>query len=467
MIATSRQTTRLPLLPALDFVVGALLIAFLTLFHEEITAGPRRAAIVASAVLVIVVLLQRSVIRKRGLTVGLTYLLLLGVFHCGLLLTYAVNGSVTLLNSRDTAWLWSSGLPEAAWVSALGVAAFGTGYALLSGRAAPAGAPSERGPMSDSTSENMGIVGLLAFGAGLAGWLFWTIASGAFALGGSYIEFLSRTADKPMPFTYLAMGLGLPMTAGASRTVRRVGLGLFVLWAGPAFLIGLRGEVILPLAAYLVVAARHRRLPLAGMAVGGFTLLCLGAFVRGFRTAGLNNGAIEWRAFNPIDGLAELGYSIRPVVTALGWRVTGEPPVGMDTYLNPVRRLLSPVVQTDTPTVVQDPSALSTTVSGRIGPIGGSSIAEAYRVQGAFSVIVVLLLVGLTCRVLDSLPVTETWDALVGGSAFILFLWIRNDFVPVPAQILLMLFVVGLASLLPSKPSGRPAAVRGLAEQGR
>lgn len=451
-------------LPQSPLVVTSVTLLILLVFHDEIVSGPRLAAAVTSVVLLLVGTVHRPVVRQRGLTVGLTYLILLGLFHCGLLLPYALSGTVRVFNSRDTTWLYGPVLAEAAWVAAVGIAAFGVGYAVLTRPVETGGPPADVPPGAtvDSRSLSLGIVGLVIFSTGLAAWLYWSLQSGALTLGGSYLDYLARTSDKPLPYTYLAMGLGLPMTAAASPAIRRVGLGLFLVWAGPAFLLGLRGEVILPLAAFLVVAARHRRLPLWAIAGGGFGLLSLGAFVRGFRTAGLGTGSINWGAFNPLDGVAELGYSIRPIVTVVGWRATGDPQVGLDTYLNPVLRLLSVLVPMDAPSVSNDPAALSTSVRTRVGPIGGSTIAEAYRAHGLLSLIAVMALVGLTCRILDNLPTDQEWDALVGGVAFILFLWIRNDFVPVPAQILLMLFVVWVASLLPSaSPRARPWVTRG------
>lgn len=448
-------------MPPLVVTGGLLFLLFA--FHDEIVSGPRLAAAVTSVVFLVVVAVQIPVTRQRGLTVGLTYVLLLGLFHCGLLLPYALSGTIRVLNSRDTPWLYGPLLPEAAWIAAVGIAAFSVGYAVFTRPIETGGPPtdSRSGSTAGGTRGSQGIVGLILFSAGLAAWLFWSLQSGALTLGGSYIEYLARTRDLPLWYAYLAMGLGFPMTAAASPAIRRAGLGLFLAWAGPAFLLGLRGEVILPLAAFLVVAARHRRLPLLAMAGGWFSVLCLGAFVRGFRTAGLGTGTIDWGAFNPFDGIAELGYSIRPIVTVLGWQGNGDPQVGLATYLNPAMRIVSLFVPTDTPSVLNDPAALSTSVRTRVGPIGGSTIAEAYRIQGLLSLVLVMVLVGLTCRILDNLPAGQAWDAIVGGVAFILFLWIRNDFVPVPSQLVAVIAIVWGASLLPHSSLGeRPRVAR-------
>lgn len=453
-----------PSAPRLPALTPAVVLAFVLAFRDEISSTPRVAAAVASVTLLLVALSVWHMARSRGVTVGLTYILLLGLFHCGLLFSMALTGKVTLFNAYDTTWAHSSVVPDAAWVASVGMASFGAGYSLFARRAREVDRPRtddadalQTAPIAHGAA--IGIVGLGLFLLGLALWLYWTLDSGALAIGGSYVQFLAATGDKPMPYTYVAMGVGLPMTAAAGRGVRRAGLGLFLLWAAPAFLIGLRGEVILPMAAFAVVYARHRRVRVGLLGAVAVALLCLGSFVRGFRV-GIGSG-FQLSAFNPLDGLSELGYSIRPVVTVIGWTQTGEPFMGTDTYLNPVKRLIDVLVPVSAPAAGDDPAALSTAVLSRIGPIGGSTIAEAYRSDGVVAVVVVMALIGVLCRVLDRLPTSAVLDSLVGGTAFVLFLWIRNDVIPVPFQMLVVLLVVWLVSLVPGASDRQSPGRRG------
>ncbi len=275
-----------------------------------------------------------------------------------------------------------------------------------------------------------------------------------------------------MPTAYLLMGFGIPV-ASASRhpSSRRAALVLFALWSLPAFTLGLRGEVIIPAAAYAVVAARRRVTPLrpwmAALAVG---VVAAGSAVRVIRQHGLA-GAGTLTSTDPLSGLTELGYSIRPLVVAVGYHARGEDYVGYGTYLAPVRRLvMGRLLGYQVPSVTEDPTVFGSMIARRVGPIGGSVAAEAYRSGGVFGMLLILFLLGVVLARIDATASTLLKDAAAGMVAFSLFLWIRNDFTPVPVQmtvavaVLLLMWVFGArrstqASTSAARPKLLPRAV--------
>lgn len=436
------------------YVPGLLaVLATLVIFREPLTStGPRSSAVWASFTLLLVLVVQLRAAGGRGITVGLAYTSLAVLFHGGLLIPLAMTGSVDLFNTRDSEWFSSEYLPEAAWLSCVGILAFSIAY-LVALRRSPETEPQSL--PAKETSGNVSALGLALAVLGIASWTWWVYQAGALVLGSSYLDFLDRTSNAPLPYAYLAMGIGLPMAATADKNWRRA-LLLFVLWSLQAFVLGLRGEVLLPLMAALIVRSRQRPVPLWPVVAGGVLALCVGAFVRGIRLTGLSGSSIDIRAFNPLDGLVELGYSIRPVVIALQWSTEGESHVGIATYVNPTLRPLG----LGGPPVDQDPAAFSAVVSDRVGAIGGSPIAEAFRAGGPAGVVIVLALIGVLCALLDGSRPTPLAGARVGAIAFVLILWVRNDFVPVPFQLVLVAAALSLASLLPRTEHRRTTRCR-------
>jgi len=273
---------------------------------------------------------------------------------------------------------------------------------------------------------------------GIALWLYNAISSGASVFGSSYLVFLAATKQTDMSTAYLLMGFGLVLSAvGRQRKSRNLALSLFVLWSLPALLLGLRGEVIIPATAYLIVAARRRFIrPRAWMFAVAIVALAAGSAIRVLRLVGDKGSTIDIGIFNPLDGLKELGGSIRPLVVMINYHDQyGEPFVGMSTYLAPFRRLIvGRILGGQVTATANDPFVFSTMIAQRVGQIGGSPAAEAYRSGGVVVMVVVLFLIGFAVASLDSLPNEKYPNCLVGMLSFIVLFWVRNDFTPVPAD---------------------------------
>ncbi|UIJ36304.1 O-antigen polysaccharide polymerase Wzy [Allobranchiibius sp. GilTou73] len=192
---------------------------------------------------------------------------------------------------------------------------------------------------------------------------------------------------------------------------------VFLAWSAIAFILGLRGEVLIPMTAYLVVRARQRPIKFrAWMAPAAVALLALGALVRTTRVQGLRGAVVNLADVNPLSSLAELGYSIRPLAQVITWQSSSELPVGSGTYTHPVLRALGGhFLNLGLPPASTDPTALNTVVAARVGNIGGSPIAEAFRAGSLPGVILVMVSLGIISGILDARRGGQLFDCLAGG----------------------------------------------------
>ena len=428
-------------------VVGAVL----ALTSDWLLADVRRSALTATVVAVASVTVIARSGPRGAVTLGSVYAALFALFHCGLLASVGLGVSPALLNAGDARWLYSGTLPFAALVVALGQCAFTTAYLLTSGRtedgpvgrdapAEPAGLTEDVGPSEDVLAgDGAGIAGNLLLLAGIALWTFFTLSSGVSVLTSTYVAFLAATSGAPMPYAYLLIGLGFAAASASRRPrSRALALAVFSVWAVPALALGLRGEVIIPAAAYLVVLARRREVRLTvRTALVAVAVLAVGSLVRIVRQFGVA-AALDLDTLGsagPLSALTELGYSIRPLIVVRTFELGGEPFVGGGTYLAPIRRVVADVLGLPSTPAGEDPVVFSTMIAERAGPIGGSVAAEAYRSGGTITVVAVLALLGVLVARLDSAPRGPYRDAAVGMVAYSLLLWVRNDVTPVPLQL--------------------------------
>lgn len=441
---------------------GALgTVAFLLYDARNTTSAVAARLALLTGVLALVSLFRLN--RRRPFSLGPVYGSLFLLFHLGLLVPIALGISPSVLNPLDMQWVLSDAFTSASLIVTMASSALMLGYLAAFNPANQRSRVDQ--PEAWMRYRSAGHIGLAVLSLGCLLWVYNVLVSGA-ALSGSYVEFLDATNSTSMPIAYVMMGLAMPtLSAGPSPTARLAGLVIFAVWSVPAFMLGLRGEVILPIAAYLVVAARRRHIPLRpwmGLAfVGG---LGLGAAVRVIRQVGFGSG-FDPSTFRPFDGITELGYSIRPLVVAsdLHERYL-EPYVGIDTYLAPFRRfIVGRLLGGDVIPVADDPAVFGAMISRRVGPIGGSPVAEAFHAGGVLAVVVVIALIGVLVARLDSLESTPLRNVLIGTVGFVLLLWVRNDFTPVPfeiAAVVAMVLAVRVAANLRHRPPRVSVATR-------
>lgn len=438
---SQRQRSRAPVRPFLLVCCGGLIAVSAYAAQTAAPWAPLLAVFCSTSCVVLTVVLS-----PRGWLSGSSvYAAMYAAFHCGLLLPKALGLPLTLFNEGDSEWTQGTAILSAAGVVALGASALLFGHVVASLRPSAIPAP---GPVQHQRLPPLGLIGVPVLAVGVLGWYAIVQSRGGTGLIFSgYTEFLAATRGSAAPYAYLCIGLGMAFVAGSSSPLaRRAALTLFAGWAVPAALLGLRGEVLLPALAYLVVSHRRRplafRLRYAAVALGG---LALGSIIRAGRNVGVLGGqAWDWSAFNPLPGLVEMGYSIRPVVEVWRWHEYGlEPHIGSGTYVAPFQRVIAGrLLGLPTPDAELDTRNFSVVVAERVGPIGGSPVAEAFRAYDLIGVAVVMALIGLVLAATDRHRAGTLADVVAGGTVYILLLWVRNTFTPVPFNVLALATLV-------------------------
>ena len=194
----------------------------------------------------------------RGMfSLGGLYALTFLVFHFGLALVFALGYDPAVASNAPSsfAWFYDPATNYALMMAATGATGLGAGVCVQS--------LIGRGPIvaeRDGGEFPFEVGGFLVLVASLLSWLYLTVVSGGFAvLVGSYGGFLEATRGVGLPLTYFGIGLGLAvMAVGRPSHWRRAAGILFAAWALVAFPLGLRGEVLFPLAGALAVASLRR-----------------------------------------------------------------------------------------------------------------------------------------------------------------------------------------------------------------
>ncbi len=387
-----------------------------------------------------------------------SYFLVLTVFHLGLAPTLAVGVKPPDLgNPLGASWVTQQDTAGALRV----VSASLLGFAV----AAIAFSRPRRGGSSVANAAHLAEarrtarLGLILASIGVGGWLLFVVSrAGLSALTGSYGSYLEQTQAGALPMLYLSIGFSAVLAAATpgraeSRMVVLL-LGVFGLFG--AFL-GLRGELLFPAAAGAVVLVRQGRLrPSYRWALVGLLLLSSISVIRTVRQVGIRDAGSIAVDINPMNGLAEMGYSLRPVAEVLEWQALGEPTLAGRTYTQPLKRLVSTFISTvEVPSAEKDRLLMNVRVSQDVGPIGFSPVAEGYVNFGLTGSVAALALIGALLGILDR-SANSTADLVLLGLVMVpLLINTRNSFVPVPLQLIL---AAGLWILVkhPGRRKGRP-----------
>ena len=398
----------------------------------------------------------------RTVTVGFFFVVLLVLFHGGIVLLQLFGLDVSGFNAADSLWLDLASLARPSAIAAFGVAAFATGYSsafvLSTGWGKKHANYDEcRCPTSSYSSVSTAVLGIVLLVVGVMGWYVVLLGSGLSPFGTTYVALLETATFPYMQYFYLAIGLGLVIvTASGRRGYGWAALVFFTTFAMPAFVMGLRGEVLIPIAATIVVASR-RGFPVRVWHVflGLAASLWVGSIIRVSR---IEEGGISSSVSDASfwDGLVETGYSIRPLYEILNSPIVSAYPTGLATYWSPLRRIIvGRLGGIEVPPIDLDPAVYWTAVTKDIGPIGGSIIAEAFLSGRMWGVALVLLCVGILAAFLDSTRFEKSSDVIVGSVGLILFQWVRGDFTPIPLSLGIVagvtLLSAGLARLKVNK----------------
>ncbi|MCM3925783.1 O-antigen polysaccharide polymerase Wzy family protein, partial [Frankia sp. AiPs1] len=404
------------------------------------------------------------------------YLITLSVFHFGVAALFATGTSFDRIRDQyDFRWLGVYPMSRLFAVATLGVVSATVGVAAMTClRAVRAGSESrepaathrpavadrqavadrpalaDRPAVDAARPDLRAPVGFMLLAVSVLGLIAIVLATGGLGLlFGSYAAVGETALRGPLvPYVLLGMGLGLVLAViGGPSRWRTAALVVFALFAVVALPLGLRGEVMFPAVAAAAVAAR-RRIVVRGIVVllGAVILLALIGGLREIRQSGLAATRLSAITFSPVDGIAELGASIRPIGSVLEWRDEfGERPPAGSTFYGQIDRLVSGrVLGHPQPSQYSDERLFNVLMLDREGPIGGSPIAEAYYNFGARGVVGFLLLTGLVVAWMDHGRSARGTDTASIVLLVPLITEVRNAFAAVPVQVLLGLGVLGL-----------------------
>jgi len=394
----------------------------------------------------LVMLARRS---PHGLySASVAYLVLLGLFHGGLLFSVALRGESSL-NVLQKIWLNAGYTADAARLSIVGLLAFSIAAAFVI--QARRGRPT---PTARSTAR-FGFVGLLAQLLGLAMVVMVVRHAGGFAaLTGGYVAFLHKVDGYQLGYAIQFLSIGAVLGIAARGRWRVAAWLLFLLVALVGIPLGTRSIVMFPLAAMIVLEARQgRRMP--PMVAGGLVvgLLILSAVVFASRQRGM--GALFGSKFavSPLNTVAEMGSSLRPATVVLSWHAHGEPYRYGATLIAVPLRVIEKWTGWHGGPPVYDTRLLQDEIFKRVGPIGVSPIAEGYHNFGTLGVVGLLGLFGAIVGLLDARQSTPLTDALTGVVLIPLLTGVRNG-----AAVVLPQIVIGVAAVAIAAIADRAAA---------
>lgn len=367
-------------------------------------------------------------------------LLALIIFHLGALPEFLYTDHASLVYIERFIHTPQSAM--AAWLSMMTVVAFTLGCHLVAMRSGPTrvGRPPRASSLRSSVSDVGSIMAILS-----------VIAWMAFALKerlilASYAEYLEAKSAYPLQLLYYVLGLGLVLAmVDYRRWLARSALAAFGIFTIVGFPLGLRGEVLFPLAAGATLVAMQRRMPRPRTLLIAVVVLLIPITVVS-QTRQSDHANLGSVSFSPLNGLSELGLTLEVVSTTVDWHhFRGE---GYDwgrTYLVPVEDSFKRYVLLRSPRPESTNSAyMSTQISKRAGNIGGSIVGEAHHNFGIPGALAILFLWGGLLSGLNAAARRRggLWIAGAGWLCFVFLLIVRNSFASVPTVVL-----VGIAAL--------------------
>ena len=393
------------------------------------------------------------------------FLVVFSLFHLGLLPFWILGIDPLLPRTEDYIWFRGELGVQSLVMVTLAIAAYTLGFlfiSLLRGQESGQSAPVNRGSARRDVASDIRTLSRLGVVLTVAGVLIWFLtglrAGGLQIFVGSYQSWLATTnSSSVLPYAYFAVGVGLGLAMlGPSRRAATIAWCTFGTYATVAFFLGLRGEVLFPLAVAASVMAFRRPMPKALLTIlGGAAVLLLISAAKLIRQLGVSESTFRWADANPLAALAEVGQTLRVVSIVNSWHTQGgEPFLSGSTYYVSIARLyeglFTPLAR---PSAQMDYRLFNTEIAQRSGPIGGSAVAEAFHNFGVPGLVLVFVVLGLLFAYFSQEHQGPFAMATYVVAAVQLFNHVRNSFVPVipffVAGMVLVTFCFLLARAMP------------------
>lgn len=381
------------------------------------------------------------------------YVLVFGLFHGGLVVAVALAGDRMLIGRGANAWAVSEAVPAAVTAVCVAILAFECGILLCRPGLIRAG-----GSVTTPRVSRTDIVG----GFGVLGGVILIMVSlqaegGLGALFSGYLQFLEKVSnDSEFGYGVVLLGFGVGFLVASGGRARVVGWTVAVLIAAVGLPLGLRGTVLFLLVTVLVVEAKRTRINAWLFAISSVVVLAVVAVLRTTRVGGIGTlfeGGFE-RA-SPLEAVAEMGYSLYPVVVVQEWLAGGLDYRHGVTFVAPIVRFIEAATGADPGRAESDLRIFNVEILTGEGPIGGSPVAEGLRNGGMLGVCLLMLVIGYVIARIDRLPATADGGAITVIVFLPLIIATRNSFAPMLVQIFIGIAMLFAARLLGRIRSGR------------
>lgn len=381
-------------------------------------------------------------------------LLVIVLFHVGLLIGPAVAGDFYLLSGASTDWVYTAQTRQAAWFVSSCVAAFAAGVNLTRILQGPEDGVRIEDDRFSEVASGFGTVMLLTSIASWFALVLYLLGPGAFS--SSYLDFFDATRTSAISYANLGISLGLGLVCVRPRgRWATIALVVFAVFAVASMSIGARSTVMFSAATGAVVMAHGRAMPrMRWLGLIVVSVASLLGVVRLTRLSGTSALGLDTLLRAPATGFAELGYTVRVVQTSFLWHdVRHEPLSHGATYTGWLARLID-VYVLNIPVPLEDFRLMNVEIGSRIGGLGGSMLGEAHHNFGAVGGIALLFTLGALATAASRLVRTTLGVAVLAVMAGPLLIHVRNAFTPVVFAVLCGLCLIWLARLVARRRGG-------------
>jgi oligosaccharide repeat unit polymerase len=425
----------------LVFITGWTCLASLVVWQIHSQAKDSVLAVTAGVLFLASIALSRYTLGLAFTAGPMLYLALFGLFHLGLVVPWALR----LYDVGRMPWFAAYGLSPAIILIIYALLAYQFGLIVAYGR----GKPSEKAISADDVrleNPKMFAVGMLLFVSAAVMFFIGLIQLdpvGYYRL--TYSDtFRLRAESDPRLFgtgiTIALIGLCLAMAGAAKDRVRLVFL-CAALWVLPLFYIGFRGPaLIVGLIVCTIATKKGLKFPRWAPWVSAVLILVAIPVMRQAREDPLNDRSFtsSLREFNILDGPAEMGGSIRPLIEvealigSANYRYGKTYLVGLKGVVpNLALRWEAPATEAieDLPpshwlTAVVDPWTYR-----NYGGMGFSAVAEPFMNFGVAGVLAYFFLIAVLLTRLDQTSIRNAYALASWALVLAPLLWtIRNDF---------------------------------------
>jgi O-antigen polysaccharide polymerase Wzy len=416
-------------------------VAVFAIWQTSLRDSDGASAIAAGLLLITSLLFSRYLLYIPFASGPMVYLILLGIFHLGLIVPWAFG----FYDISRTPSFTPYGLSRSIALIDYSVVAFSLGmffaFTSVKKRVTLLNQTS-----TDTEDRNVYIAGCLMLGAGIAMFVVGLIGLEPLAYFRlTYSEtFRLRAESDPRFFgsgiTIAFIGLSVA-AAGASRSRFRVVSAIGVIWLGGLMYWGFRGPALIAaLIVYIIARKKSLQVPRWMPILAALALLILLPILRAGREIPLNNrlANLSLDDFNILDAPAEMGMSIRPLVETVDLLGPKDFRLGK-TYWIAVKGIVpnlalrweasSTESELDLPpshwiTAMVDPWTYK-----NYGGMGFSAIAEPYMNFGVPGVIAYFFLLSFLLIFLERLSIRSAYSLAAWALILGPLLWTtRNDF---------------------------------------